>query len=292
MGTPAKKRKLNSENKTSPPASRNLDYFFGKQRQNAPVKPANEAGQILDKRGDLTALTDEELARKLQAKWDQETAAQRAMPHVSASSAKSQSSSPTKFLFGSNNVAVAGTEELGGSPPKLKFEADIGAVAEVPNGEGDKAATDGTNGSAPIFGIPSPKSKGKNTLTLQSTDTAEDIVTSNIPFDESPLTFDPSKYVKDLQGHWASEGGDALYALLTRCFVLVNSTQSRIKIVDTLVNLLRVLIEGDPSSLLPTVRTNTMFFTYSKENLNFRVSVIFSVLVYRCSYLCPTEYAP
>ena len=42
--------------------------------------------------------------------------------------------------------------------------------------------------------------------------------------------------------------------------MLVNSTQSRIKIVDTLVNLLRVIIEADPKSLLPTVRKLHYFF--------------------------------
>lgn len=41
--------------------------------------------------------------------------------------------------------------------------------------------------------------------------------------------------------------------------MLVNSTQSRIKIVDTLVNLLRTIIEGDPDSLLPTVCIYTSY---------------------------------
>jgi len=81
------------------------------------------------------------------------------------------------------------------------------------------------------------------------------------------LTFEPAKYIEDLQGHWAAEGGNASYALLTKCFVLVNSTQSRIKIVDTLVNLLRVIIEGDPSSLLPTVRVNTLPYTSCFQSL-------------------------
>lgn len=93
-----------------------------------------------------------------------------------------------------------------------------------------------------------------NTLRLQSTATAEDTIASNIPFDQNPLTFEPSKYVPDLKTHWAADGEHATYALLTRCFVLVNSTQSRIKIVDTLVNFLRTIIEGDPHSVLPAVR--------------------------------------
>ncbi|KAK4077272.1 hypothetical protein Purlil1_12396 [Purpureocillium lilacinum] len=83
--------------------------------------------------------------------------------------------------------------------------------------------------------------------------TAEDTDTSSMPLDESPLIFDPSRYVTQLQEHWAADGGNASYGLLTRCFVLVNATTSRIKIVDTLDNFLRVLIEADPSSLLPAV---------------------------------------
>ena len=95
------------------------------------------------------------------------------------------------------------------------------------------------------------------TLALQSTTYDEDLVASQIPFDESPLSFEPSKYLPDLQKHWAAEGWHATYVILTRCFVLVNGTSSRIKIVDTLVNMLRVLIEGDSESLLPAVRPQT-----------------------------------
>jgi DNA ligase 1 len=101
-----------------------------------------------------------------------------------------------------------------------------------------------------VKGLPQPK-----TLALQSTANDEDLIASQIPFDESPLSFEPSKYLPDLRKHWAAEGGNATYAILTRCFVLVNGTSSRIKIVDTLVNMLRVLIEGDPESMLPAVRS-------------------------------------
>lgn len=98
----------------------------------------------------------------------------------------------------------------------------------------------------------SPK-KVANTLRLQASGITEDIVSSTIPLDESPFTFEPAKYLPQLQESWAGQGGEASYALLTRCFVLVNATSSRIKIVDTLVNCVRLIIEGDPSSLLPAV---------------------------------------
>lgn len=95
--------------------------------------------------------------------------------------------------------------------------------------------------------------KKDGTLKLEASGMAEDTITTSIPLDESPLTFEPRKYVELLKQHWEKEGGDASYALLTTCFVLVSGTSSRIKIVDTLVNCLRILIEGDPDSLLPAV---------------------------------------
>jgi DNA ligase 1 len=120
---------------------------------------------------------------------------------------------------------------------------------------------------SPSGPVGSKESKGKNaftenlqpqlkTLALQSTANDEDIIASGLPFDENPLSFEPSKYIPELQRYWAAQGGYATYAILTRCFVLVNSTASRIKIVDTLVNMLRVLIQGDSESLLPAVRSH------------------------------------
>lgn len=73
----------------------------------------------------------------------------------------------------------------------------------------------------------------------------------SIPLDIDPLSFHPDDY-QDLPQNWPA--GRATYGLLVKAFVLVNSTKSRIKIVDTLVNLLRMLIFLDPESLLPAVR--------------------------------------
>lgn len=220
MGTPAKKRKLNSDAKTSPVAPRGLDYFFGRKRQSLPTQALPNSDQNGSTSNNPEELTDEELARKLQAEWDQEEAEVRKPQEVPGN------------LTEVSTVA----ESLGNAATQDAFDfADVLFKDKPQNRPSEQ--------------------EGKKTLSLQSAGTAEDTVTSNIPFDESPLTFEPSKYVSELQGHWAAEGGNATYALLTRSFVLVNSTQSRIKIVDTLVNLLRVLIEGDPSSLLPTVCT-------------------------------------
>ncbi|KAI1742726.1 ATP-dependent DNA ligase [Xylaria scruposa] len=217
MPSPTKKRKLNSDSKSSLP-SRGLEYFFAKQRnqngdssplqnENEPVKDATYLAQGQE-------MTDEELARKLQAEWDREEAG--AIAQQPTASQKLQA---------------------------VKDELDPdGALLEP---------------TKPNPAETSHNGKGKGTLSLQSVAASVDTISESIPFDESPLIFDPSQYIPQLREHWAKDGGNASYALLTRCFVLVNGTSSRIKIVDTLVNCLRVLIEGDPESLLPAVWLST-----------------------------------
>src|ERR1700749_5136884 len=69
-GTPSKKRKLNDSK--SPAAGRNLEYFFGKQRQSNTTQPLVGTEDTPRWSGEEEELTDEQLARKLQAEWDQE----------------------------------------------------------------------------------------------------------------------------------------------------------------------------------------------------------------------------
>ncbi|KAG4421429.1 hypothetical protein IFR04_005488 [Cadophora malorum] len=245
MAPPTKKRKVNNDTKSSPASSRNLDFFFGKQKEAIPIQTSNGVSQEFENLGeqsDGAELTDEQLARKLQAEWAKEEAGAQNPPKATDGDVADGSSGDTQ---GDTNGRQAGLVS--------------GNNEEVPKDQALEGKPDSAEGQLPkkqaLHSMFAQKSS--NTLSLQSAGSAEDNISSNIPFDESPLAFDPSKYVAELQGHWAAEGGDASYALLTRCFVLVNSTQSRIKIVDTLVNLLRVIIEGDPSSLLPTVWLST-----------------------------------
>lgn len=217
MSSPSKKRKLNSGAKQPAAQSKGLEYFFSKQKQFEALDTST--GQDGASSSASTLLTDEELARKLQAEWDQEVA------NEAAAVRGSQNSTPK----------TEGTE----------------AIAETADSDSTPTST-----SRPVESTAetTPKKQdAKKTLALQSTGMADDLITESIPLDESPLIFDPSKYIKELQEYWAAEGGNASYALLTRCFVLVSGTTSRIKIVDTLVNCLRILIESDPSSLLPAV---------------------------------------
>ncbi|KAJ3940911.1 uncharacterized protein N0V96_008785 [Colletotrichum fioriniae] len=223
MPSPSKKRKLNDQSSTGVP-SRGLEYFFSKQKQNGTLspKPATESVPEAMPNGTASAdqqpeLTDEELARKLQAEWDAEVQNERA------------ESTPCP--------------ELAKDPSPRLNETNEGDSTET------KSEPNGSLASS-VLPIVTPTTK---TLSLSSVANAEDTVSATIPLDQSPLTFDPSAYVPQLKESWAAEGGHASYAFLTRCFILVSATQSRIKIVDSLVNCIRVLIEADPESLLPAV---------------------------------------
>ncbi len=255
MPSPAKKRKLNGDkDKSAQP--RGLEYFFSKQRQSGDSSSSVAFKADTRKNGDgnttavvpgNTELTDEELARKLQAEWDEENRWEVEM----------------RQQKGAETQATAQTEER----------------KDVPED------------TAPLVALPLPPPPAKaNTLSLQSVATTEDLVAATIPLDESPLTFEPAKYIPALQAQWrAAEatGNDspaASYALLTRCFVLINATQSRIKIVDTLVNCLRVLIAADPASLLPAVwlATNAIAPPYEALELGIGGAVLGRALKQAC----------
>ncbi|ROW03858.1 hypothetical protein VPNG_07279 [Cytospora leucostoma] len=245
MASPAKKRKLNSDVKQP---SRGLEYFFAKQkRTEASVSPEKTEDQATTP-AEQEELTDEQLARKLQAEWDEEEARARQ----------------------ANGVDV----EADDTPMPVEETKSPEAAAAAPEAP-----------MTPDAAPPSAFSQmGKNTLSLQSMAGAEEPASASIPLDESPLTFDPAKYIPDLQRTWAAEGGDASYALLTKCFVIVGGTTKRIKTVDTLVNCVRILIEADPSSLLPAVwlATNSISPPYISLELGLGGSAISKALKQTC----------
>ncbi|KAH9880020.1 hypothetical protein J1614_002045 [Plenodomus biglobosus] len=262
MNSPSKRRKKNDGSKQP---VRSLDYFFAKQTAKTTTKDATTAtagastaqGIGTGIETDDATLTDEELARKLQEQWDKEDQER-----------EQQQKQETRSERVSSNELY---EDPGNPAAKDPIEV---AFAEEKTETTDHTARPETT-TFPLQ---------RNTLTLQSTASDEDTITLNIPFDQSPLEFDPSKYIPDLQKHWVADGGHATYALLTRCFVLVNSTASRIKIVDTLVNLLRTIIEGDPSSLLPAVwlATNAISPPYIDLELGLGGSAISKALKKVC----------
>ena len=209
-------------------------------------------------------LTDEQLARKLQAEWDREDA----IPSASAHTVDSPDSERPE----------AQDEDLYSLPPDAS-ENKLQAPTPSPATLGGESKPE-EPASRPV----PEKANGRHTLSLQSVTATEDTTSPTVPLDQSPLTFEPSEYIPDLRRKWNAEGGSATYAILTRCFVLVNSTQSRIKIVDNLVNLLRVVIEGDPDSLLPLVwlATNSISPPYIDLELGLGGSAISKALKKVC----------
>ena len=257
MESPAKRRrKNNSTTKESPLPARGLDFFFAKQNQKANKDCTASTGATDQLRQpefveEQQQVTDEVYARKLQEDWAAEDG---------------ETNEPLDNLNGGKDTQDTLLEN--GSRRDASPQTVRGSTSFDPTKETE---------SASVYGK-------QDTLGLQSIASPEDTITLTIPFDESPLTFDPHKYIPELQCHWANEGGDASYALLTRCFILVNSTQSRIKIVDTLVNCLRILIQGDPQSLLPAVwlATNSISPPYISLELGLGGSAISKALKKVC----------
>ena len=99
-----------------------------------------------------------------------------------------------------------------------------------------------------------------------------------IPLDKDPLQFNPST---DANCATSWSPGRTPYAFLTHSFILINSTRSRLKIVDYLVNTLRVVIHHDPESLLPLVwlTTNAIAPPFEGIELNLGGSVISKALM-------------
>ncbi|KAK0279606.1 hypothetical protein LTR35_000362 [Friedmanniomyces endolithicus] len=261
MSTPNKRRKRN-DHQSSSQSVRGLDFFFdrqkGKEKVDVRIAPGIDGVTVKDE-----ALTDEQLARKLQAEWDAQDRVGQPNSQTDASPAPA--------------VAPITPEKTERGEPDVEGEADESYVEHSPKTAENSAALATSNAFA-AFGK-------KNTLSLQSAtaDGDDDAASYTIPFDQSPLTFHPEHYLPDLKKHWALQDG-ATYSILTHCFVLVNSTQSRIKIVDTLVNFIRTVVEGDPESLLPAVwlATNSISPPYIDIELGLGGSAISKALKKVC----------
>ncbi|EMD00004.1 hypothetical protein BAUCODRAFT_63974 [Baudoinia panamericana UAMH 10762] len=248
MSTPNKRRKKNDYH-SSPQPVRSLDFFFAKQKEkrNEEAEAAittQDPNGIANGNGDVGVgvdeeLTDEQLARKLQAQWDE----QDRLP----------------LADGRNDGPVAnGDSHLDPEKQPPDKEEEEQAVDVAPKHE----ETVDNIEDKPASNAFSALGGKKSTLSLQSATAEEDNTTYNVPFDQSPLTFDPQTHLTELKKH----------------------TQSRIKIVDTLVNLLRTIIEGDPESLLPAVwlATNSIAPPYIDIELGLGGSAISKALKKVC----------
>lgn len=141
-------------------------------------------------------------------------------------------------------AAAAGSKRRrSSSQEKQDFQlAERVTASEAPSSCAEGSTSKRTKHHPPLPPPPSPP--GKDELPPIQ------VELDSVPLDSDPLSFNPDDY-KSLADNWPD--GKATYGLLTRAFVLVNATRSRIRIVDTLVNVLRILIRLDPSSLLPAV---------------------------------------
>ncbi|KAM3422114.1 hypothetical protein BST61_g2485 [Cercospora zeina] len=182
MSTPNKRRKTNHHRSPVQPV-RSLDFFFGKQREKQkevkeePEHDAVPEGSGSDVQAEEAELTDEQLARKLQDEWDEEERQRQQK--------QAQDQPPPKGTVDEDGDAARNEEthgEQGVAKVKVKEE-------EQP---------DNTNNAFAAMGK-------KNTLSLQSATAEEDTISHDIPFDESPLAFDPQKYIPELKKQWAPE---------------------------------------------------------------------------------------
>ena len=291
---------------SSPQKGRGLDYFFGKQKEtneeNKSVLTERTTGAVTGQEigQHQEPLDDEALARKLQAEWDALDRAQ--VGHVTVTNVeveeeqrvlvrKENESHP--FMSNDNSEGKGGaraemiaehTPEWGGDEPQLASPSTSPAKKDAAQRQSAQSNEGPMEQAKPAPTNPFASLGKKNTLSLQSATADDDSITYEIPFDQSPLIFDPELYSSDLQRQWSAEAGRATYAMLTHAFILINSTASRIKIVDTLTNTLRTILLADPTSLLPAVwlATNSISPPYIDLELGLGGSAISKALKKVC----------
>ncbi|KAF3919773.1 hypothetical protein ABW20_dc0108540 [Dactylellina cionopaga] len=255
--SPAKRRKKNDKT-SSPSKGHTLEYFFGRKQ------PAPSKLNLVSDNEPNEGLTDEQLARKLQEQWAKEDALlskDAKENEIGESSQRSilleQEAKDLEFARklqkeGELEENISGNEDATNDFQETLLSADVEAPEE---------ATDFTKAKVQLEYKPE-----------------WDKLVDELPFDKDPLSFDPNDYISLVDGLPDSK---LTYGLLTRAFVLINSTRSRIKIVDTLTNFLRTAIACDSASLLPAVwlTTNDIGPPFEQTELGIGSSVISKALL-------------
>ncbi|RPB25475.1 ATP-dependent DNA ligase [Terfezia boudieri ATCC MYA-4762] len=265
MASPTKRRKKNDGSGTTVAGVgagagvRTLDFFFGRKGAAAPVGVGYKETQHSEGIGvggdcntrleeqqekEQRLETDEELARRLHEEWNGVGSAN-----------------------GNVNVKGSGSGGTGDSVIAV-VEEEVVVIREKDGSLDGKASSSQQKGllSKTVVSTNVPPTTLAPFLDAEAAHTT-------IPLDQDPLKFTPELYTPLIHSFPHSR---ATYALLTRCFVLINSTRSRIKIVDTLTNLLRLLIISDPHSLLPAVwlATNSIGPSYENNELGLGGSIL------------------
>jgi len=226
------------------PANRGIDFFFKKQLQRTKA-PKTEDNGVDGNRLFARDEEDELRRRRQQEEEDEELARQLQDIEDNYEAADAESA---KGL--SAEDAVPERDEANGTP-------NASATTAKPPREDKIRFTNLELSSA------------------NSASTLEDIYA--IPLDKEPLQFNP---VTDASTASTWSTGRTPYAFLTHAFILINSTRSRLKIVDCLVNTLRVVTYHDPTSLLPLVwlTTNAIAPPFEGIELNLGGAVISKAL--------------
>lgn len=263
--SPTKKRKTELT-----PVKRGVDFFFKQQIEKQSRSPKLNGGDgglfVKDDREDEWEIQrrkqeeeDERLARELQSMEGKQEAEDEEFARQLAKDYDEIEQSTNIRVH--RNVIMDEDEDIYGRQ-KARESPESPSKALKRSIESDK----------------SPEVPPTKTLTLDSpTSTSLEEIYS-IPLDKDPLEFDPARDAS-CAAAWCPNRTP--YAFLTHAFILINSTRSRIKIQDYLVNTLRVVTHHDPSSLLPLVwlTTNAIAPPFEGVELNLGGSVISKALV-------------
>jgi len=136
-------------------------------------------------------LADEELAKKLQVEWNNESRGS-----VSAIGAGDGNSVPKKDNVGTGELLANGKLEVKDNT------TEDGPVMEAIRFKNQPTALSDPKGKTPFLCSPWVQQKIQSLRTY---------------YLMSPLTFDLLKYMADLQSHWETDEENASYVLLTRC---------------------------------------------------------------------------
>ena len=207
----------------------------------------------------IQELKDEEFARRIQALVDEgkenESAATSQSCDINFHEANEFDKKITKMDNSQNYFAVDKYLTPDDDPGPFEISEKLGEAAETGLRQNE------------IINISSPKKQANSKSERSST-------TVDIAIDKSILEFDP--FVDGKEAELWNTTTSTPYSFLSETFVKVNSTRSRLKIVDYLVNCLRTLIVHDPQSLLPAVwlTTNSLAPPYIPLELNLGPSII------------------
>ncbi|KAF3184992.1 hypothetical protein TWF788_004821 [Orbilia oligospora] len=260
--SPAKRRKKNDKS-GSPSKGPTLDFFFGRKQ------PVPSKLKLVSDAEPNEGLTDEELARKLHEKWAKEDALLSGRSPKDAEIGESSQRSISAEQEAKDRELAKRLQEEEDAERSGSGKEEV--VAYYPPESSKRGEQAGPSKKT----APTPPTDAK--IQLENKPGWEKLI-DELPFDTDPLSFNPDDYKTLVQ---SLPDGRLSYGLLTRAFVLINSTRSRIKIVDTLTNFLRTAIACDPSSLLPAVwlTTNDIGPPHEQTELGIGGSVISKALI-------------